>query len=461
MKRPSWRVWAALLAAALLAVAAAAWYGFETARERRAEHERGTGPRRYVPVSWKDNRSSPGHSVHLAQGIECDSCHTSDASGFDKPDSAVCSICHAAELANLHAGSAAHPTTCTTCHVFALDNPGFSPWACTRCHSEEGALGESDLHAHTSVACSECHRPHGAEVIVMQDCTTCHSSIRTDHGHHEAAVGTCTGCHAPHTAADEATSCESCHERGKFSVPHSALFASGHVACTSCHKPHVFVASARRSCASCHQAQQAMASAAPHVGCTQCHAPHAVTAGIGNLCARCHTNVHVDHPMGTGTAQCLACHQPHHVQTSPLGTCQSCHEAHGDKHDPHALEVACVKCHTPHRVTIEVRSNAFCVGCHEAKVDPELVHGGHEQCTTCHGASLHAQTQPPTCQTCHSTATLPGLHQIPKHQQCALCHTAHEKRPQAFRQTCVGCHTKMTHHEPNATRCEGCHTFRN
>ncbi|UCF47021.1 MAG: hypothetical protein JSU89_07525, partial [Myxococcales bacterium] len=59
----------------------------------------------------------------------------------------------------------------------------------------------------------------------------------------------------------------------------------------------------------------------------------------------------------------------------------------------------------------------------------------------------------------------PGLHRVPNdptgegHTECTACHDIHEAQVRADRATCMACHENIANHEPDATRCTGCHTY--
>ncbi|HLL20877.1 MAG TPA: hypothetical protein VK427_02040, partial [Kofleriaceae bacterium] len=81
-------------------------------------------------------------------------------------------------------------------------------------------------------------------------------------------------------------------------------------------------------------------------------------------------------------------------------------------------------------------------------------------CHRAHGGGAPGVERPPACTTCHTANQRPSLHRVnPGHASCASCHVAHERAARDDRATCMTCHDKLKNHEPQATRCAGCHPF--
>ncbi|MGA3121885.1 MAG: hypothetical protein ABSF69_14050 [Polyangiaceae bacterium] len=475
----------------------------------------------FVPASWAQTRTTPGHRTHVGGAkAECRDCHDFERDGFKNPGTAVCTKCHTRETGVAHHGSPSRSTDCLTCHAFAI---GAAEPTCIGCHAgPEGRLPAIVQHA--TVDCTACHRLHETPSIVPADCTSCHRERAPEHDERAGSKG-CLDCHSPHEPASAAkTACATCHAQG--AEPHP----SAHDACVGCHEPHGFVPKAS-VCVSCHGPKTTLVASevTAHAVCVNCHNPHAPGAAAA-ACARCHQDVQVSHG---NAAACVSCHRPHTDDpTAVAATCTSCHEkvaatdtgAHRGGivceacHKPHAFEgldekTLCRDCHV-HETTL-VASNpghADCVSCHGTSVvhviaapaacgtchaaEQKFAPAGHQRCVGCHDphgaqptppcASCHADktrelhgaipggcgnchrahgpggvAAPPACTTCHAPATLPALHAVPGHAVCARCHVSPHEPPRDDRATCTAsCHTDRGAHEPGASVCTGCHVFR-
>ncbi|HET6414940.1 MAG TPA: hypothetical protein VFG22_01495, partial [Polyangiales bacterium] len=109
--------------------------------------QRAAGPNRMVPESWREVRLSPGHSQHVInERLECDDCHDPAESGFELPDTGVCTQCHEDQASLAHVNLDGSPMDCYTCHIFGSQPEVFGRWHCTRCHGPfetEGLAGLS------------------------------------------------------------------------------------------------------------------------------------------------------------------------------------------------------------------------------------------------------------------------------------------------------------------------------
>jgi hypothetical protein len=422
------------------------------------------------------------HSPHAGDPIQpsaCTSCHadtrnrhpaTSRAHGAagSGAEAGNCLTCHdghsPAQLAlerctqchdKPHALFAGH-TECTSCHVpHAFEREAAAE--CTDCHTAKQALASPMTAAHRE--CSACHSPHHVGAASDAVCGSCHGGIRAQHPP-TAAGATCIGCHQPHPArtalaakhADSTQPCSHCHR-----ADGERAFHGGRAECVACHRPHTFDRVAQAQvCAACHGEQTAHAAHNPgHARCADCHKGHPHAAELPPVaCRECHKQPSVS----AGHAQCTGCHEPHGGQ--PLALAQSCAHCHAQQHkrvDPGHAQ--CTACHAPHDAT--QAAFASCAQCHAQKraaPHGQLAAG----CEACHG--VHAAggaRKAPACQSCHKRPTLPGLHAVAEHGECARCHPgAHVAPPWAARATCIGCHAAQKDHQPEAQQCQGCHVFR-
>jgi len=182
--------------------------------------------------------------------------------------------------------------------------------ACLGCHGRDrrGRSWPSSDHARGSLACDDCHNPHGAPTHpsllragVTDLCYGCHEAVRAQFAlteRHPVGRGafTCVDCHDPHAASDRSTlggfkqaSCLNCHSeyRGPWVFEHEAVAVEG---CVACHTPH---GSVNRHLLTYQRVGDL---------CLQCHPEqpffHVVvdaegrrTTGI-NDCTRCHSEIH-------------------------------------------------------------------------------------------------------------------------------------------------------------------------
>jgi len=158
-------------------------------------------------------------------------------------------------------------------------------------------------------------------------------------------------------------------------------------------------------------------------------------------------------------AKCTSCHEPHEgAPRSQDETCKSCHATEHASALKVTAHAQCASCHTPHEGG--TRAGAACASCHAPKASQN--HGSLTRgCTSCHG--IHAEQgvlATPSCTTCHAAQTLPSLHQLAGHAQCASCHAgAHSTAPPATRAACTACHADQKEHAAEAQLCNGCHVF--
>ncbi|MGD0680392.1 MAG: hypothetical protein ABSC94_33895 [Polyangiaceae bacterium] len=476
-----------------------------------------------VPAAWAEFRTSPGHQLHVGRlKLDCGACHDFERDGFKNPGTSVCKNCHAKETALAHRGGSGNDATgCLTCHAFA---PGRPAPTCIGCHAQRHGEAAA-ITQHATIDCATCHRVHASPSIVAADCTGCHVERAIQHADHQgskgcldchrahvrpaAAVSACSSCHAlpagPRPASHE--SCIGCHQPHDFVAGGeracirchgqkrtlAADAAPAHGICTSCHTPHA-PTEAAASCAGCHATVHV--SHGTRGSCVVCHAPHGDDPRlVAASCTSCHANVAAsDAGAHAGGVACKGCHKPHAFTIAdPMSICATCHaretslvathaghqnctSCHGSAlaHAPakapscgtcHAAEQAsapsghqkCEGCHDPHAS----QPTPVCATCHksEATGPHQSVQGGCATCHRPHGPGGVAS--PPSCTTCHARSSLPALHAVPGHVDCANCHVAPHEPPRADRVTCTSsCHSDKRNHQPLATACDGCHVFR-
>jgi predicted CXXCH cytochrome family protein len=381
------------------------------------------------------------HDVHQneVKPKECTQCHTVDVKhGHGQADVATqCRVCH-----DVHASAHLAQERCTGCH--ATSGPQRVP------QTAVFAGGHS---------CASCHTPHGFDRESVKACASCHTKVHPLQGHEKAG---CTSCHDPHAVKGKTEGgavCVTCHKDVALVHIDKGVAQTG--ACIGCHVPHPPKGKqGPEACTSCHTdvGGAAHTAHAKQLSCTSCHAPHAFQRALDKgLCASCHTaqvsalNKRKEHK------ECTGCHVdlPHGL---PPGAqpCGACHQPIRDK--VHQGHENCIQCHDPHQAKVQIGS---CSHCHQQQA--ELHPRGHDQCAQCH--ETHSGGEKPgvaDCSACHKRSKLSGLHTEPKHmgeKGCLQCHAAHGAEQPGERRLCLSCHEERVDHQPDATRCDGCHTF--
>jgi hypothetical protein len=389
------------------------------------------------------------HKEPLSSAAECSSCHKQTALAHSAhKDSKGCSDCHAT-----HSLASSAKSTCQTCHKEPAGDRPAGHASCLTCHKphaeKQGAIAcvtchkQRALRADTVAAhanCESCHTAHAPKAVSDASCSKCHWKVRLQHAKGANATGTsvtlasyaskgaksvntCAACHAPHPdeAGQKVQACTTCHVKlGEADVGAHAAKLS----CTSCHSAHDFGAPAK--------------------------------ATVGLLCARCHEAETKLVATNKGHGACLSCHVSTHKETAPP-TCQSCHAAE-TKSAPTGHQT-CDTCHAKH--SGKLTTGAACTTCHAKKQTGPHV-GVKNGCQTCHRAhGPNGVASPPTCQSCHETSKLAGLHGAKGHTDCLKCHSSHAA-PKATHENCTnaGCHTNRKAHQPDAKSCIACHVFR-
>lgn len=450
-------------------------------------------PTRLVSTPCEGCHKQPvsGHTKPGIQITGCGSCH-----GYHEPAATAstrCTNCHrqSHQLVSFNATFPGGHVKCTTCHrphrFFKSEVIGCRD----ECHLTQVALSENKVEKHRG--CIGCHDNHDVKNSPQTACLRCHKIV-PKHPLDKVSSTPCIGCHAPHKGAGTpiAAPCSSCHKiAASDHAFHQGAAAQGPV-CRDCHRPHDFAKKGvlPSFCLGCHGEQpfknaKTITPYVKHNDCFRCHGTTVAHAPAGKrvACVSCHTEkaaiIRKDH------ANCVQCHDPH--TTKQRRPCGACHKAEADKaykdhqicincHDPHSglqkkpcggchsAEAAsapkdhqtCMNCHDQHS-TLQKRP---CKDCHADRATGvhAAVKGGCINCHRPHGPGGHATV--PACMSCHDKTKLPGMHQVPQHQECTTCHRSHGEQPNRLRATCIGCHKDRSSHEPTAKMCFGCHPFR-
>lgn len=456
--------------------------------QERANIEHGFGA-----LERKDGKV---HGQGDAPLTDCMRCH---GFGPDPEQKATdCLSCHARAQGDtpkvgIHAANA-----CGDCHD--VHNNRVTPMACDNCHQ----LSVSHGHKGKDVAsqCLDCHHAHSAATTAVDRCADCHGAageVPVPKTATEPSGHTCIGCHRPHGFGKEQVApCTSCHT----SV--HVLEGKGHASCTSCHEPHAVRKPLQRNvCTNCHQRVELHHTPAmgPQAACTSCHRPHPERAALTRTksagdCGNCHAQVgNEGRTAHAGALACVQCHAPHGFAQSSVqdtacskchadklklvkghaghGTCTSCHQ-----NVPHGSDLSPSACTSCHRDVHTNKGHATCTSCHDAHTGKQA----GKVCADCHRTESQAQIHPKSaklvctscheqhqgvlraqvgdCSACHNKANLPGLHEVPRHQQqCTACHKPHQDALPGAREACLACHQDRVDHQPTAKRCEGCHLF--
>ena len=232
-------------------------------------------------------------------GLQCEACHGPGAKHAKKKKAEDINGFKATSTATLEQRNAA----CLTCH----DGASRTAW-------HDGA------HERAKLACTDCHKVHRERDAVLsktteaQVCLNCHKKQRADFSKtsaHPVRQGSmaCSDCHSPHGSASPAMlikptlnqTCTSCHaeKRGPVLWEHAPVAED----CALCHTAHGSVRAALLTknppqlCQQCHSA-----AGHPSVARTADGLPGTGTASVfvvGGSCTNCHSQVHgSNHPAG-------------------------------------------------------------------------------------------------------------------------------------------------------------------
>lgn len=433
-------------------------------------------------------RGAALHAVHAAarEPVACEGCHELVAGQYLQAASWRCEKCHADQHLVLHAVASVDSgaRACWTCHDFTSTSK--QPTACLTCHDEAlqtvPAIAVHDPK-HPDEDCGACHRAHAEPSLSATRCESCHQEPVSGHRKPGIQITGCASCHGYHEPASTASGrCTNCHRQSQQLVSVNATFPGGHVACTTCHRPHRFDRTEVLSCRiECHKTQVALSEGkvAQHRGCLGCHDNHDVRNSPQTACLRCHKTIVPRHPVDkvTGTP-CVGCHAPHKGAGTPIAAaCASCHPAaksdHAFHQGPAAQGPVCRDCHRPHDFAKKGAGPAFCLGCHGPtpfkNAKTIVTFARHSECVRCHGATVaHAPAgKRAACVSCHldkgaiirkeheKCVGCHDPHTTKQQRPCAACHEAIADKARKDHQVCVNCH------EPHSTMqkkpCAGCH----
>ncbi|MCP5536310.1 MAG: hypothetical protein H7A51_08770 [Akkermansiaceae bacterium] len=197
----------------------------------------------------------------------CSDCHEKLVRDFKTADHAKlvtkgkhapdigCESCHGAGSKHVESGGA----------IATIVNPGKSPDACLKCHTDVKAsfnLPYSHPVMNGKMSCSDCHDPHkgsatkggGTQIASKNEtCTQCHVQQQGPFVfEHEAVREGCTTCHSPHGSVNQKmlternhTLCLKCHfqdQAGSFDSlyvggrNHASYVARGTCWTSGCHE---------------------------------------------------------------------------------------------------------------------------------------------------------------------------------------------------------------------------------
>ena len=388
----------------------------------------------------------PGEVIqgHAKLETECSQCH----SRFSKStQTRLCLDCHEDIDNDIQETRGYHGrlddianTPCKRCHNEHLgreaDIVRLDPLAFDHRHADFALEG-----AHTSVACSACHKTGKKYAEAASDCHACHG----DQDPHQGNLG------------DECHSCHTAESWKKFDFDHDETDFPLHgahrdTACNTCHINEKYKDTVKT--------------------CQGCHALDDVHNGVnGTQCSDCHNErkwdeSKFDHDKDpakdkTPPTACVGCHRGDDAHHGRYGKkCQSCHsETQWTKtrfdHDrstdfPLQGKHRQLQCNACHRGDLhEENLSVDCFSCHQA----DDVHDGQEgkQCERCHQASGWGDS----IVFDHDLTRFPllGLHATAPCEECHLSSTFKDARLD-----CVSCHRDDDEHEATlGSRCQDCH----
>lgn len=159
-------------------------------------------------------------------------------------------------------------------------------------------------------------------------------SVLFDHGEHGRSIGSCAPCHHDLYNAEQATSCEECHDDGVEAdeFEHAELKEIHSRDCSKCHQESGEEDQAA-SCRECHPGKQE--SEQRTLSCTECHDDSFSPDMMAH-----------DEYMDAGEHTCTGCHAPRSVSESYHTNCTPCHlESSPDRFAEADGAVKCAACH--------------------------------------------------------------------------------------------------------------------
>lgn len=408
----------------------------------------------------------PGDVIegHAKLETKCSKCH----SRFSKStQTQLCLNCHEYIDKDINEGTGYHgrlnditTTSCKSCHgehlgreadIVRLDPLVFD-------HRQTDFILKG---AHTSVACSACHKAGKKYAEAASVCHSCHGEQEP----HQGNLGEdCQDCHTvenwgkfdfDHDTTDfklrgvhRDTACNTCHINEKYKDTNKT--------CNGCHAvDDVHNGVNGTKCADCHNERKWAESDFDHdkdtdfrlkdshadVSCGACHKDPVKDKKPATECIGCHRNDDVHH--GRYGKKCHACHSEKQWKKNSFEHKRDTDFPLQGKH----RDLLCNACHRGdlYKDTLSVD----CFSCHE----PDDVHAGQQgkQCQRCHQESGWGEDVVFD----HDLTRFPllGLHAT---APCEECHLS-----SAFKDievTCVSCHRdEDAHKKVLGSECHDCH----
>lgn len=398
------------------------------------------------------------------------------------PDCSTCHLSDVTEVVNaISDGKAGDTVSCETCHTNTAIGVSF--------HGLDAA-GAAGIHNNLAMppvnSCGDCHETGSAEarINLHPECTTCHTSTKSD------VTGAINGGKG---ATGTPASCDDCHTgTANGAIVHGLTSATAAAS-------HDYFADSN-TCTVCHMTDTAEKRLDAHLDCNTCH-----TSTVGAVVATITTG------RGDAFVSCENCHDdpgvlmhsldPETLHNNFMGSinCGQCHdidtivkrvEVHGD----------CTTCHASTDTVVmnainsakgESTTTVNCETCHGDYGHPDAIHSRITNlgsiCYDCHGQDL---TPPPPgqavsiihrdkCLICHTSTRANVVASIVdgklgNMQYCTDCHTpaadpkvdpqehhvpAHDNvfTPEVV---CKDCHVEnvaIEHDSPNTVSCSTCH----
>lgn len=359
-----------------------------------------------------DRDDFKGRVVHAPlQSGDCQSCHSPHATRHAglllQSQKELCFSCHQALQKRIDSKSVAHAPVrkgeCTACHApHASDHAnllsGSLAKSCKDCHTEFNDQFASKHAPFAKGQCSACHDPHAADdyrLIKKSDpelCLGCHTrreQLQKTHMGRNPQSMACLECHNPHGGGQRALLRKVQHQPfadGDCSACHGQK-QTGMAVCLQCHDDVLDTFN--------HSANHLLGAGDANP-CINCHTPHAADrSGLlpgseGSVCRSCHADTFErrqdmlhQHPDWQNCTACHALHgsdYPAMLKDEPDQVCAVCHEDHttfvhplGEQAiDPrNSRPMNCITCHDPNTGTMyqyNLRGSGergLCIECHQ------------------------------------------------------------------------------------------------